>query len=438
MIRAAGFGVLLAALAALLVALLTLNYVLLLVAVGGFAFIAAELLAFPLDHAALAPGAFEAQVEGSLPRLPLHAEATVSVQVSYHGTEPVYAELVDILPSSLEMVGGAPRVQQWLRPGDVAQLRYRLHANERGRQDMGPTVARVLGPLGLAFDEVELLPARALLVTASPPTLRSSPSGLALYTRVRGRLALRNRGYGSEFRSLRAYDLSDDIRHVAWRRSTLESLVVREFEQESRQDYLLVFDVSPPMQVGRRGVTALDRAAEAGAVAAGFVERNAEDRIGLLTYSGGVHQFLKPGRGSAHFRRLNDNLALVGTRPGTFDLADLLEQARRRLRVHTHLFVFSTLSEPLGDLHTAHTRFVGRGHHLYLFAAQPEAFYPARDDPEEESIVGWARGVEESRLARRLSLLHAEGIPTFRYDRRGATPKVVAAYGQVRAWGRAA
>ncbi|MCI4336325.1 MAG: DUF58 domain-containing protein [Thermoplasmata archaeon] len=438
MIRAAGFGVMLAALAGLVLALLTLNYVLLLVGVGAFAFVAAELLAFPVDHAALTPEAFAVEVWVALPRLPLHAESPVSVSVEYRGNAPVFVELVDVLPSSLAVVDGSPRTQRWLSPGDRVDVEYRLRANERGRHDLGPTVARVLGPLGLAFDEVELLPARPLLVTASPPNPRSSPSGLALYTRVRGRLALRNRGYGSEFRSLRAYDFADDIRHVAWRRSTPEALVVREFEQESRQDYLLVFDVSPPMQVGQRGVTALDRAAEAGAVAAGFVERNAEDRIGLLTYSAGVHQYLKPGRGSVHFRRLNDNLALVGTRPGTFDLADLLEQARRRLRVHTHLFVFSTLSEPLGDLHTAHTRFVGRGHHLYLFAAQPEAFYPGRDDPEEESIVGWARDVEESRLARRLSLLHAEGIPTFRYDRRGATPKVIAAYGQVRAWGRAA
>jgi uncharacterized protein (DUF58 family) len=438
MIRRAGLTALLAALAALALAWLTLDYVLLLVAVAAFAFVASELVAFPVDHATLDTRTFTAEIVASPVRLPLHAEADVTVRVAYHGAGPLSTELVDVLPTSLQVVDGSAHGTWWLSAGDVAEIRYRLRADQRGRHELGPVVARRLGPLGLAFDEVQLSAARPLLVTAAPPLVRSSPTGLALYTRVRGRLALRNRGYGSEFRDLRLYELSDDIRHVAWRRSTPETLYVREFEQESRQDYLLVFDVTPPMQVGERGVTALDRAAEAGAVAAGFVERNAEDRIGLLTYADGVHQFLKPGRGAAHFRRLNDNLALVGVRSGTFNLADLLEHARRRLRVHTHLFVFSTLSEPLGDLHAAHARFVGRGHHLYLFAAQPEAFYPPRADPQEESIVGWARQVEEARLARRLSLLHAEGIPTFRYDRLGATQKVVAAYGQVRAWGRAA
>lgn len=438
MIRRAGLAALLGALAALVLAWVTLDYVLLLIAVAAFAFVASELVAFPVDHASLRTEMFRSEVVGAPVRLPLHAEADVTVRVTHVGDAPILAEIVDVLPSSLHVVDGQAHGIRWLAPGAATALRYRFRADERGRHEIGPLVARRLGPLGLAFDEVALTAPRPLLVTAAPPVVRSSPTGLALYTRVRGRLALRNRGYGSEFRSLRAYDLSDDIRHVAWRRSTPEALLVREFEQESRQDYLLVFDVSPPMQVGERGTTALDRAAEAGAVAAGFVERNAEDRIGLLTYADGVHQYLKPGRGAAHFRRLNDNLALVGVRGGSFDLADLLEQALRRLRVHTHLFVFSTLSEPLGDLHTAHTRFVGRGHHLYLFAAQPEAFYPGRNAPVDEAIVGWARQVEESRLARRLSLLHAEGIPTFRYDRRGATQKVIAAYGQVRAWGRSA
>lgn len=438
MIRRAGLAALFGALAALVLAWVTLDYVLLLVAVAAFAFVASELVAFPVDHVALRPEMFAVDAADSPARLPLHAETDVSVRVTHLGTAPLLVELLDVLPSSVRVVGGRAHGVGWLDPGAAMELGYRVRADARGRHELGPLVARRVGPLGLAFDEVALAPPRPILVTAAPPFVRSSPTGLALYTRVRGRLALRHRGYGSEFRSLRPYELSDDIRHVAWRRSTPEALLVREFEQESRQDYLLVFDVTPPMQVGERGRTALDRAAEAGAVAAGFVERNAEDRIGLLTYADGVHQYLRPGRGAAHFRRLNDNLALVGVRGGTFDLADLLEQARQRLRVHTHLFVFSTLSEPLGDLHRAHTRFVDRGHHLYLFAAQPEGFYAARDDPADEAIVGWARHVEEARLARRLSLLHAEGIPTFRYDRRGATQKVVTAYGQVRAWGRAA
>ncbi|HYK92608.1 MAG TPA: DUF58 domain-containing protein [Thermoplasmata archaeon] len=435
MIRRRGYYAALASAAAVLLALWTLNGLVLLLAIGLFAFLASELFLFELSGR-LDPSDFWVEEVESSPRLPIGAEAPVRLRVAYHGSARVEAMVTDTRPAAIEVVEGATSTSRLWNPGDVVDIAYRIRTPRRGRQELGPVIAGREGPLGLAFEEVEIAPARPLFVTASNPALRSSPSGLALYTRVRGRLALRHRGYGSEFRSLRAYELSDDIRHVAWRRSTPENLLVREFEQESRQDYLLVYDVSPPMDVGADRASALDRAAEAGAVVVGFIERGAEDRVGLLTYSDRVHQYLKPGRGAAHFRRVADNLALLATRPGKFDLAKLLEEARRRLSVNTHLLVFTTLSEPLGELHGTHARFLGRGHHLYLFAAEPAGFYPSPDDPGDSAVLDWARRVDDRRLSRRLSLLAAEGIPTYRYDQRGATMKVVAAYGEIRAWGR--
>ncbi|HTT35414.1 MAG TPA: DUF58 domain-containing protein, partial [Thermoplasmata archaeon] len=434
MIARRGRAALLASAGATLLALLTLNLVVLFVAVGAFAFLGATLVGYELLRRPLAAGRFRVAVEESYPRLPLGSEAPVRLTVVDRdgGRDPV--AIVDTLPHAVVVTEGSPVAE--VDPGlPVARaLAYRFRADERGRQPLGPTIAFAPGPLGLAFDELEIAPARPLLVTAASLAPRSVPNGIGLYTRVRGRLALRHRGYGSEFRSLRAYELSDDIRHVAWRRSTPENLFVREFEQEGRQDYLVAIDVSPSMAAGERGRTALDEACEAAAVIAGFVERSAEDRIGLVTYADGVHQYFRPARGSLHFRRLAENLALVATRPGRFDLAALLDAAVLRLRVHTHLFVFSTLSEPLGDFHGAHARFVGRGHHLYLFAAEVAGLYRPPADADAARLTGWAGGVESERLERRLALLAAEGVPTYRFDRRGAAIKVVAAYGQVRAW----
>lgn len=435
MIRRAGHLAVVAATVGVLLALWTFNLVVLLVGVAAFAFVTSELLGFELSRR-LDPTKFTVEPLEGAPRLPIDAEAPVRLRLAYHGARPVYATATDTRSEAVSVVDGTPTVTRWWAPGDVVELAYRVRTPRRGRHELGPVVVGREGPFGLAFDEVTVGRPRPVFVTASNPALRSSPSGLALYTRVRGRIALRHRGYGSEFRSLRAYELSDDIRHVAWRRSTPEELFVREFEQESRQDYLLVFDVSPPMEAGVAGRRALDRSVEAGAVVTGFIERTAEDRVGFLAYADGVRQYLKPGRGASHFRRVADNLALLTTRPGRFDLAAVLEEARRRLTVHTHLMVFSTLSEPLGDLHGAHARFLARGHHLYLFAAEPAGFYPSPEAELSQRLVGWAGAVEERRLARRLALLTAEGVPTFRFDRRGVTEKVIAAYGEIRAWGR--
>ncbi len=435
MIRRAGVLAIGVAVAGVAGALATLNLLLLLGTTALFAFLASELLRFLLAPP-LNREQFEVEVVDSAPRLPIGAEAPVALRLTYRGSSALRLTVVDTRPTSVEVVQGETEITRAFQPGETALLAYRVRTPTRGRHELGPTVVRRTGFLGLAFDEVTILAERPLFVTASNPALRSAPSGLALYTRVRGRLALRHRGYGSEFRSLRPYELSDDIRHIAWRRSTPENLLVREFEQESRQDYLLAFDVTSPMLAGGEGASPLDRAAEAAATVVGFVERSAEDRVGLVAYADGVRQFLKPARGSAHFRRIGDNLALLAARSGRFDLADLLERCRERVRTSTHLLVFSTLSEPLTDLSAAHSRFAARGHHLYLFVAEPGGFGPPTTDPLDARLLDWAKGQEEGRLARRFSLLHAAGVPTYRYDRRGATPKVIAAYGQIRAWGR--
>ncbi|MCI4369313.1 MAG: DUF58 domain-containing protein, partial [Thermoplasmata archaeon] len=426
MISRTGAATLSAALAALLLSALLLNYILILVSLAVFVFLASEVIAFHLGAPALRPELFRVRRAFSFRRVPIDADASADITVTYDGARPFWGEAYDTLPSTFRVTSGASSKARWWTTGTVERLHYRVRVRPRGSHQVGPVVIVAHGPLGLCFQETVLPSQRPLLVTPTSPILRPGPAALALYTRVRGRLAMRHRGYGTEFRSLRAYQLSDDIRHIAWRRSTPEQLMVREFEQESRQDYLLVVDASDAMLAGVEGTTALDRAVEAGVVVAGFVERTAEDRIGLMTFAGGKAQFLRPGRGSRHFRQINDNLALVRTRGGDFVLADLLADLARRLKVHTHVLVFSTLSRPLGDLGTAHLRFTARGHHLYMFGASVAGFYPTPPDDSAAQVLGWALGVETDKLQRRFAQLHAEGIPTFTFDQRGATQKVIA------------
>jgi uncharacterized protein (DUF58 family) len=434
-----GYAAISVAAAGLLIAFSTVNLLLLLGAMAAFGVIAGEMLLFHLRGPEAASARFEVE-RGDLPRvLSPGATASVELKVRFRGARPVRAEVRDLLGGALPLLEGSPRTDRWWSDGDRATLRYTVRAGERGSHLVGPVAVLAESPHALAWTQWTVPDSdRPIRVVPPAPIERSYRIGPALLTRMQGRLALRHRGYGTEFRSLRPYQLSDDIRHVAWKRSRPGQLFVREFEQESRQDFVLLLDVTPSMTAGLPGENALDRAIEAACLVTAAVARSGEDRVGLMTQTEKTRQYLRPARGEHHFRLVAENLAYLRPVEGTFELAAALDLLTRRLATNTHVLAFTALDGPIDRLHVAHARFRARGHHLYLFPAHRAGFYPPLPEPTPGGLaLRWAEQEEELRLERRLSELRGLGIPVFPYDRRGATAQVLSTYGQLRAWGLA-
>jgi uncharacterized protein (DUF58 family) len=423
------------ALAALLLGLFSLNSVVELVAVAAFGFIAGEILVFEWRFRGFGAGKFRASRAEGPRRMPSDGELHTSVEFTYTGSTGFRGEIFDILPDAFDPIDGTPRITTWVGPGDTVRLVYRVRPRVRGAYVTGPTVVIARDAFGFCFRRVSLPTDRA--VTVVPPSIagRLGRLGLALYARIQAGISIRRRGYGSEFRALRQYQPTDDIRHVAWKRSTVEQLMVREFDQESRQDFIVVLDLSVGMDAGLWGRSALDASVEAAALLVNLVARQAEDRVGLLTYAGGVFQYVPPGRGPAHLRRVVDNLALAAHRPGAFPLADVLAQAVTRLRGRSHLFIFSAVDDPLEGLGPSYASLRAHGHQPYLFVPERAGFYPDPPDADRTAAMSWARSEESTRFTRSVAEVRARGIPVFPFDRRGAGDRVLYAYSQIRAWG---
>jgi uncharacterized protein (DUF58 family) len=435
MITHRGWESLLAALGALLLSLYILHYLLLLIALVAFAFLSAEILLFHLDSLELSPSTFEVRRSSSAVRHAVGTPGHTDVTVRYVGASGLVAELYDTVPDSLRVTGPMPRHGGWWAPGETRVLSTRFEARLRGSFLLGPSYVRVRSRLGLAERRVVLPTERPIQIVPENPVRKPGSLRRRIFTRVQGRMQLRHRGYGTEFRALRPYQYSDDIRHVAWRRSTPKDLVVREFDQESRQDVLLVVDVSPAMLAGPPGENILDRACEAATMVAGYAQRSGEDRLGLLTYSDRVRQYLRPSRGPAHFRRLYENVGILDVRPGNFDIGPVLDAVGARLRHGAHVLLFSTFDRPLTGLERAYAHFKARGHHLYVFLPDLATFYSGGEDPVFEQALAWADEEDRLRRHRVLAELRAGAVPTYVFDRRGAGTKVITAYGQMRAWG---
>ncbi|MCI4349146.1 MAG: DUF58 domain-containing protein [Thermoplasmata archaeon] len=437
MITRRGWEALLAALVALLLTFYILQYLLVLVALLAFTFLASEILLFHIDTVRLNADSFVARRARSLGRYAVGTAGVSTIELTYQGRAGIVADAYDVLPDGVAIAGREPRTSGWWTPGSTRSLRARFSARIRGSYLLGPTVVVVRSRLGLSERRITIPTETPVQVVPENPMRKPGQLRRRIFTRVQGRMQLRVRGYGSEFRSLRPYQYPDEIRHVAWRRSTPKQLVVRDFEQESRQDIVLVLDVSPAMLAGQVGENALDRSTEAATLVAGFAQRSGEDRLGLVTYAGGVHQFLRPSRGAPHFRRIFENVALLQPLPGPFDLPKALDAVAERLHQGAHVLLFSAVDRPMEGLRRAHLRFKNRGHHLYVFLPDLSTFYPPPVDPAFAHALAWASEEDRLRLHRVVSELRSEAIPSFTFDRRGAETKVIAAYGQLRAWGSA-
>ncbi len=194
-------------------------------------------------------------------------------------------------------------------PGDRARLRTPLQPYRRGDLRAVGLTVRSRGPLGLAAKQ------RTLDV---PGTLRSLPpfesrkhlpSRLARLRELDGRAAIRVRGQGTEFDSLREYVRGDDVRSIDWRATARTSnVVVRTWQPERDRRVVLVLDTSRTSAGRVEDVPRLDSAMDAALLLAALAAR-AGDRIDFVAGDRRVRARLRSAGARDVAANLQDTMA---------------------------------------------------------------------------------------------------------------------------------
>lgn len=151
-----------------------------------------------------------------------------------------------------------------LRPAGTTTCTTTLTPTRRGERRSDRVTVRLIGPLGLAGRQrTRDVPGT---VRVLPPfhARRHLPSRLAQLRQIDGRAAVRVRGQGTEFDSLRDYVDGDDVRAIDWRATARRrDPVVRTWRPERDRRITLVLDTSR-LSAGRvDDTTRLDAAIEA-------------------------------------------------------------------------------------------------------------------------------------------------------------------------------
>jgi uncharacterized protein (DUF58 family) len=263
--------------------------------------------------------------------------------VTNTGGRPFRGALRDAWQPSAGASGNRHRLA--IPAGERRALQTDLLPTRRGDRRADRVTVRRLSPLGIAGRQRSVtVPGH---VRALPPfhSRRHLPSRLARLRQLDGRSAVRTRGQGTEFDSLRDYVEGDDVRSIDWRATARRrSTVVRTWQPEKDRHIVLVLDTSRT-SAGRVGDTPrLDAAMDAALLLAALASR-AGDRVDLIAGDRRVHGKVL---GSARTRLLSDLVtAMAPLEPALLE-ADwhLLTSEVTRLSRHRGLVVLLTPLEP--------------------------------------------------------------------------------------------
>ncbi|MXG90469.1 DUF58 domain-containing protein [Nocardioides flavescens] len=195
-----------------------------------------------------------------------------------------------------------------LAPGARARLSTPLRPTRRGDLRAAGVSVRLRGPLGVLERQRTLDVPGTVRALPSFDSRRHLPSRLARLRELDGRAAVRVRGQGTEFDSLREYVRGDDVRSIDWRASARNrTVVVRTWRPERDRRVVLVLDTSRTSAGRVDDVPRLDSAMDAALLLAALAAR-AGDRVDLVVGD----------------RRVRARLRSSGARDVTARMLDLL------------------------------------------------------------------------------------------------------------------
>ncbi|WP_093588110.1 DUF58 domain-containing protein [Lentzea waywayandensis] len=211
-----------------------------------------------------------------------------SVQLTVHNPgRRLHGVLRDAWTPSAGVV--ADRVAVDVPAGGSRALSFELRPVRRGDRTADRVTVRSLGPLGIAARQgSHVVP---WTVRALPPfhSRRHLPPLLERLRELDGRRASLIRGAGTEFDSLRAYVIGDDVRSIDWRASARSSdVVVRTWRPERDRQVTIVLDTARTsasrVEGALGGLPRLDTSMDAALLLSALASQ-ARDQVDFLAFS---------------------------------------------------------------------------------------------------------------------------------------------------------
>ncbi len=221
-------------------------------------------------------------------------------------------------------------------------------------------------------------------------------------------------GMGTDFESLRDYQVDDEYRRINWgataRRGRLTS---NQYEVDKSQNILLVLDAGRMMTGEVRGLTKLDHAINA-SLLLGYVGVTRDDKVGLAVFADDVKLFIPPRKGQSQLQKILGSLYNIQPDLVESDYAAACRYISTKNRKRSLICIFTDLIDEEASRRLITYVSTLTGNHLVVcitlvdsLLVQKAAQVPA--DSQEVYEKGVAQGVLHQR-DRAISQLKNRGV----------------------------
>lgn len=216
----------------------------------------------------------------------LGESTTTTLLVTNTGRRRIRGLLRDAWPPS---AGARERHRLDLPGGERGRIVVGLTPTRRGDRRADRVTTRVWGPFRLAARQRSVEVEGYVRALHPFPARKHLPSRLAVLRQLDGRAAVRTRGQGTEFDSLRDYVEGDDVRSIDWRATARRTtLVVRTWQPEQHKRIVIVIDTSRTSAGRIDDAARLDAAMDAALLLVALAG-HAHDRVQVLAGDRLVH-----------------------------------------------------------------------------------------------------------------------------------------------------
>lgn len=315
-----------------------------------------------------------------------------------------------------------------------------LTPTRRGDRPAVCATVRSFGPMGLVYRQRDHRPEWTLRVLPRFESRKHLPEKLAKLRMVEGAIAIRGRGQGTEFDTLREYVPGDDVRSIDWRATARRSdVMLRTWRPERSRRVVCVLDTGRTSAVRIADEPRLDAAIDAALLLAA-VAQEAGDQVDLIAADHQVRAVVSGVHGRNLLPRLVNALAPLHPDLVETDFETIISEVLRRERKRSLVVVFTAL-EPgaLGEgLLPILPKLVAR-HQVLIAAVHDQALRDlAATAPEGTqaiySIAAGTRGLAERR--RIASALTRNGVDVLDCPADTFASQVTDAYLALKAAGR--